>query len=119
MAKSKRKPESPFFGKWHIVSMSSWDDDYLDEEVQAFLEFEDKGGGAFQFGYVQGSVDGRLNKRGEEPAIEWSWEGGDEADGTPLTGRGWEVLRDGELHGMFFIHLGDDSEFVAQRPTAE
>jgi len=32
-----------------------------------------------------------------------------------MSGRGWAVLRDNELHGMIFIHLGDDSEFVAER----
>ena len=27
-------------GRWHIVSMSQWDEDYLNEEVQAFIEFD-------------------------------------------------------------------------------
>ena len=36
MAKSK----SPFTGSWHIVSMSGWEDEALNEEVQAFIEFE-------------------------------------------------------------------------------
>ena len=40
MAKKKSKPKSPFLGRWHIVSMSNWDEDYLNEEVQAFIEFE-------------------------------------------------------------------------------
>ena len=42
-------------------------------------------------------------------------EGGDGADGTPETGRGWAKLRDGELHGPIAIHLGDESGFVAER----
>src|SRR3954453_5659209 len=41
MAKKKPKPKSPFLGRWHIVSMSQWDEDYLNEEVQAFIEFEE------------------------------------------------------------------------------
>jgi hypothetical protein len=53
--------------------------------------------------------------RDGEPAVEFSWEGTDGADVTPLTGRGWAVLRDDELHGMIFIHLGDESEFEAER----
>src|SRR3954452_17963358 len=52
MARSKRKPESPFLGRWHIVSMSAWGEEYVNEEVQAFLEFDAKGLGEFQFGYV-------------------------------------------------------------------
>ncbi len=115
MAKSKKNPESPFVGRWHIESMSTWDEEYLNEEVQAYIEFDASGGGDFQFGYVQGQMDCRLTTRGEEPAVEWSWDGGDGADGTPLTGRGWAVLRGDELRGMIFIHQGDDSEFVATR----
>src|SRR5262245_35039857 len=52
MAKTGAK--SPFEGLWHIVTMSGWDEDYFNEEVQAFIEFEANGTGQFQFGYVQG-----------------------------------------------------------------
>src|SRR5262249_41423726 len=117
MAK-KPKPPNPITGRWCIISMSAWEDDYLDEEVQAFIEFEGASGGSFQFGYVQGLIDWRLTTRGGEPVLEWSWEGGDGADGTPLTGRGWAVLKDDELHGEFFIHAGDESELVAKRGAA-
>ena len=117
MAK-KPKPPNPITGRWRIVSLSAWEDDYLDEEVQAFIEFEEKGGGSFQFGYVQGLIDWRLTTRDGEPAVQWSWEGGDGADGTPLTGRGWAVLKNEELHGEFFIHDSDESEFVAKRAKA-
>ena len=30
-------------------------------------------------------------------------------------GRGWAVLEGDELHGMIFIHGGDDLEFVAKK----
>jgi hypothetical protein len=53
MAK-KSQPPNPFTGRWRIVSMSAWEDDYLDEEVEAFLKFEENGSGSFQFGYVEG-----------------------------------------------------------------
>jgi hypothetical protein len=115
MAKKKSKPKSPFLGRWHIVSMSMWDEDYIHEEVQAFIEFDDKGGGSFQFGYVQGNIDYREGLRDGQPAVEFSWEGGDDADGAPLTGRGWAILRENELNGMIFIHQGDESEFEAER----
>ncbi len=112
MAK-KKKPKSPFLGRWHIVSMSAWDEDYLNEEVQAFIEFEEYKKGKFQFGLVQGIIDYREGLRDGKPCIEWSWEGNDEMD--PALGRGWVILEDDELHGMIFIHLGDDSEFEAKR----
>ena len=118
MAKARTKPKSPFTGSWHIVSMSEWDEDYLNEEVQAFIEFDEKGGGSFQFGYVQGQIDSHPTNRDGKPAVEFSWEGGDGADGTSLTGRGWAILAENELKGMIFIHLGDDFEFVAKRASS-
>jgi len=111
----KSKPANPFMGRWRLVSVSAWEDDYLDEEVQAFIEFDEKGSGSFQFGYVQGLMDCRTTNRDGKPAVEFSWEGGDAADGTPLTGRGWAILEGDGLNGMFCIHQGDDSEFVARR----
>jgi hypothetical protein len=86
MAKKRTKPKSPFNGIWNIVSMSAWDDDYLNEEDQAFIEFDDEGGGSFKFGYVHGEMDCRLTTRDGEPAVEWTWDGNDEMD--PAQGRG-------------------------------
>jgi hypothetical protein len=60
-------------------------------------------------------VDWRLTTRDGEQAVEWTWEGGDSADGTSMTGRSWAKLKDGGLHGMFFIHMDEESEFVARR----
>jgi hypothetical protein len=113
MAK-KAKPPSPFTGRWRIVSMSAWEDDYLDEEEPAYIEFDDRGGGEFHFGYVHGNMDCRLGTRDGEPAVEWTWDGNAEMD--PAQGRGWAKASGDELHGMIFFHGGDDSEFVARKP---
>jgi hypothetical protein len=107
----KPKRTNPFEGRWQIVSMTEWDEDYLDEEVEAFIEFGPDNIGSFQFGYVQGQTDYRTTSRDGKPAVEFSWEGGDGADGTPMTGRGWAVVEGDELNGMICIHLGDESEF--------
>jgi hypothetical protein len=115
MAKKQTKPKSPFSGDWNIVSMSAWDDDYLNEEDQAVIEFDHEGGGSFQFGYVHGEMDCRLTTRDGEPAVEWTWDGNDEMD--PAQGRGWAIVKGEEIHGMNFFHQGDDSEFVAKRPV--
>jgi len=109
----KSKPPSPFEGRWRITSMSAWEDDFLDEEVEAYIEFEDRGWGAFHFGNVQGQMDCRQTTKDGEPAVEWSWDGNAEMDAAQ--GRGWAVLRGDELHGMIFFHGGDDSEFVARK----
>jgi hypothetical protein len=115
VAKKQPKPRSPFLGRWHIVSMSTWDQSYFNVEAQAFIEFKEDTLGEFRFGYVQGDIDYREGLRDGEPAVEWSWEGTDGADMTPLSGRGWAVLRGDDLHGMIFTHLGDESEFEAER----
>jgi hypothetical protein len=107
----KAKPASTFTGRWRIVSMSTWDEDYINEEEEGYFEL-DKGGGEFHFGYVHGEMDCRLSTRDGEPAVEWSWDGNDEMD--PAQGRGWAVVKGDELHGMIFFHQGDDSEFVAK-----
>lgn len=111
----KRKRKSPFQGRWRIVSMTEWDVDYLNEEGEVYIEFGARDLGSFQFGYVQGDLDCRMTERDGKPAIEFSWEGGDGADGTPLMGRGWAILDNDELNGMIFIHRGGESGFVAKK----
>jgi hypothetical protein len=113
----KSKSPNPFTGLWHIVSMETWGEDYFNEEVQAFIEFEANGTGHFQFGYVQGYMNWRPTTREGEPAVEWSWEGNDEMD--PAQGRGWAKLEDNEMHGMIFIHLADESGFMAKRANKQ
>jgi hypothetical protein len=113
MAKSNPKPESPFTGRWRIVSMSAWGQDFVDEEEEGNVEFNGRGSGEFHFGYVHGHMDCREATRDGQPAVEWSWEGNDEMD--EASGRGWAVLKGGELHGVIAFHQGDESDFVAKR----
>ena len=112
MAKKSKTP-SPFEGVWRIVSMSAFDDECLHEEVPAFIEFNKRGNGEFQFGYVHGFMDCRLTDRNGEPTVEWTWDGNDEMD--QVQGRGSAVLKGAQLHGMIFLHKGDESEFVAKK----
>ena len=115
MAK-KSKEENPFTGRWRIVSMEQWDQDYVDEEEEGFFEFDEKGSGQFHFGYVQGQIDYLHTTREDEPAIEWTWDGNDEMDAAQ--GRGWAVVKGDELHGLIVFHGGDSSGFVARKPEA-
>ena len=114
MAKSK----SPFTGSWLIVSMSAWEDAALNEEVQAFIEFDEEGLGKFQFGDVRGVTDHyRTKKRDRMRVAQFCWDGEDGADGTPLDGVGWVILEGGKLTGTICIHLGDELEFLATKVT--
>lgn len=112
MAKKAKAPNS-FAGRWRIVSMSAWEQDFIDEEEEGYIEFGNKDQGEFHFGYVHGQMDCRLTTRDGGPAVEWTWDGNDEMD--PAQGRGWAVVKGNELHGMIFFHGGDDSEFVAKK----
>ncbi len=40
---------NPFHGSWRITSMELWDQDAMDMEVPAFIEFTADGMGRFQF----------------------------------------------------------------------
>ena len=109
----KAKSNNWAVGRWLIESMDQWDRDFIDEEVRGYFEFNARGSGSFQFGYVQGQIDYRLAERDGKPAVEFSWDGNDELD--PAQGRGWLLLEGDELRGMFFIHLGDESRIVLTR----
>jgi hypothetical protein len=104
-------------GRWRIVEMDGRDPNDAKYDVPAFIEFEPDGGGEFQFAYVQGYIDHRLVEREGRPAVEWTWHGNDEMD--EVSGRGWAVLHpDRSLRGMFFIHQGGETDFVAKKVGA-
>ena len=115
----KAKPSNEFAGRWSIDSMTMWDKDYIDEEVPGYFEFGADDLGSFQFGYVQGDVDYRVTQRDGKPAIEFSFEGGDGADGTPCSGRGWLAMEAESLTGMLFFHRGDESGLELSRSSGK
>ena len=103
----------PFFGKWFIVEMEAWDQEYVNMEVPGHFTFKKDGTGHFQFGLVQGEMDCCIDTDDVTQRIEFSWDGQDELD--PASGRGWAVIENDELHGRVFFHQGDDSTFRARR----
>lgn len=110
----KWRAASPILGRWRITEMELWEQEDLDMEVPAFLEFRPDGTGEFQFILVTAVIDYRLVERDAKPGVEWSWDGSDEMD--PCSGRGWAVLEaPGRLVGRIFFHQGDDSEFTAEK----
>lgn len=93
--------------------MESWDADYFDMEVPAHITIRKDLTGEFQFGLVQGQLDGRVEPNGDVTRLEFSWSGFDEND--PMTGRGWLQVIGDQAEGRIFIHLGDDSGLKAER----
>ena len=68
--------------------MSAWEDETLNEEVQAFIEFDEEGCGSFQFGYVRGVMDHYRTKN----EIECVWLNSAGTEKTAQTARRWMVL---------------------------
>jgi hypothetical protein len=55
------KKKNPFSGRWRIISMIAWDEEFIDEEEEGFFEFDEKENGEFHFGYVHGRMDCRVD----------------------------------------------------------
>jgi hypothetical protein len=108
-----RAKSKAFDGSWRIAQMDQWDEEYLDLVETAHIKIDKRGQGILLFGAVEGWLDCRFTERDELPFVEFSWEGLNEGDS--VCGRGWASLQsDGSLKGHLFIHLGDDSAFVAK-----
>ncbi|TDO13930.1 hypothetical protein [Halomonas ventosae] len=93
-------------GRWRIIWMEMWDQDFVDMIEPGHFRFDENGLGYFIFGAVEGQVDYRVSDDGRR--IEFSWSGND--DGSIKLGRGWfELTSSGTAKGCFFIHCGDES----------
>src|SRR5690606_38885902 len=78
-----------FAGRWRIVEMDVWDNDFLDLVAQAHLPFEGETGGEIAFGALKGFLDVRYRARDGAACAE-SWEGYDDND--PACGRGTKAM---------------------------
>jgi hypothetical protein len=91
MAQKAPAPSS-LTGVWKIISLASEEHEVLNEEEQAFIEFDEEGVGAFQLGSITGCMDRyRTKTRQGKRVAQFCWDGKDEADGTYLDGIGWVV----------------------------
>ena len=82
----------------------------------AFSRFDDEMVGSFGMIVIQAGIACRFGTRDGKPLVEFTFEGDD--DGHPCSGRAFGVVEPGgKLRGRIYIHLGDDSEFVAERAT--
>ena len=64
-------------GRWRIVELPGYEDDYADMVEPAYILFDD-GRGAFAFGCVTGAFAGGAGRRGERAAVAFDWTGHDE-----------------------------------------
>jgi hypothetical protein len=108
-----KKSKAKYIGKWRIIEMEMWDQDYVDLIIPGYFSFDKDDLGDFQFGVVKGQIDYRIEKIGDVERLEFSWEGADEND--PASGRGWAVINGDHLEGRFYFHLGDNSWFKFKR----
>ncbi|WP_428484303.1 hypothetical protein [Rhodopila sp.] len=100
---------NPLKGRWKIVWMEMWDQDFVDEEVSGHVTLGDKARGDFQFGYVCGSFAwSTTNDR-----VDALWEGNDEMD--PAHGDIHCEIKEGALYGIIGFFNGDRSAFRAVR----
>jgi len=98
-----------FVGRWRIASMECRDADYLDMEVAAYITLKNDLTGEFQFGLVQGQMEGRIGAA----RYRFTWSGFDEND--PVSGRGW-LRADGQrAEGRIEFYLGETSKLMAYR----
>lgn len=101
-------------GRWRIVAMPDYVEDYPDRVEPAYLLFDENGSGEFAFGCVTGHIWGA---GGSANAIDFSWQGNDEMDETCGTGDA-ELKPDGSLHGTIQFRTGDNATFVARKWTS-
>src|SRR5215207_10811893 len=106
---------NPFFGRWRIVEMEIWPQDFVDLEGPGHITFEKRQFGSFHFGAVRANIDSRIAKSPEGVRIEFSFDGDNDVD--PTCGRGWAMIIGEELRGRLFFHMGDESSFRAIQDT--
>jgi hypothetical protein len=107
------KKRNPYLGRWRIVEMETWDQEYVDLVTEGNFTFGKDGMGNFEFGAIKADTDYTIEEIGNTERAEFSFEGYDEYD--PVSGRGWVIIENDTLTGKIFFHAGDDSEFKAKR----
>lgn len=103
--------KSLFVGRWRIVEMEQWDQEFVDLVSPGHIVFTHNGRGELHFGAVDVTLDWQVDATGNR--VEFAFEGFDEGD--EVSGKGWAELNGSKLTGRIAFHLGDESGFVAQK----
>ncbi len=107
---------SDFIGTWNIYEMEEWEEDYFNEEIQAFIKINKDKTGEFHFAYTHAEIDGRIVDYPNEKRLEFTFDGNSETD--TCQGRGWIRLKTDNskiIEGEIFFHMSDSSTFLARR----
>jgi len=100
-----------FAGRWRIVEMEQWAQEFVDLVSPGYIAFTRAGLGELHFGAVELSLDWRVDATGNR--VDFTFEGFDEGD--EVSGKRWAELNGSKLTGKIAFHLGDESGFVAQK----
>jgi hypothetical protein len=98
-------------GRWRIVAMEQWDQDYVDMDSPGHITFKKGGTGQLHFGCVEAGLDWRFEA--DAARVEFTFSGFDEGD--EVTGRGWAKAEGTRLTGRLVFHQGDESGFDAAK----
>lgn len=113
-SKIKMMLEKDFVGKWRIIEMGSWDEEYFDAESPAYVKIEKTLKGDFHFGYVQGDMDSKIVNREDGQYLDFTFEGNNECDA--VSGSGWIKLKENNhAEAEIKFHLGDESTIKLKR----
>ena len=64
--------EAAILGRWRIIDMEQWEQDFIDAEMPGFIRFDPDDMGEFHFGYVHGQMDCEQTEWDGQPTVEWS-----------------------------------------------
>jgi hypothetical protein len=102
-----------YVGRWRIVEMSGWDQDFVDLVAPGHIAVKSDGSGSFAFGAVEADIDCRMERIGEAERFGFSFAGCDEGD--EVFGRGWGAISGRMMEGQILFHQGEESTFLAKK----
>jgi hypothetical protein len=70
--------KSSFAGRWRIVGMEGWDQDFVDLVSPGHITFNSGGRGELHFGAVDATLEWRADATGDR--VDFTFEGFDEGD---------------------------------------
>lgn len=100
-------------GRWRIVWMEEWDQEYVDLVEPGYVHINNQGNGEFQFGVVTGY----FHANPEKTYFDSKWEGSQECDEAcgEIDGTIDEEGQEDTLCGTISFWEGDESEYRAIR----
>jgi hypothetical protein len=105
--------KNEYVGRWRIIEMSGWDQDFVDLVAPGHIAIKGNGSGSFAFGAMEADIDCRIERIGETERLAFSFVGWDEGD--EFSGRGWGAITGRMMEGELLFHQGEQSSFRAKK----